>query len=164
MHSDVSGTDAKPELDEGRLIELDDDKNIKQRYDQHDGRHHQPEKQKSDVRRLAAIPCLHKERARLLLADPFVQIEPVYNRLHVLLGRAAETYLLTACQSLAFALANFLAFYGYRRHALAQRVGCDERHGQGEHGCDGRDGCEHHRHEASVEEIYDQEVDHDSWR
>jgi hypothetical protein len=81
-----------------------------------------------------------------------------------LLGRAAETYLLTACKSLAFALANFLAFYGYRLHALAQRVGCDERHGQGEHGCDGRDGCEHHRHEASVEEIYDQEVDHDTWR
>ena len=79
-----------PTLTDGRLIELDDDENIEQRNDQHHDRHHHPEEQEGDIGRLAAVTGLHQQRARLLLADPFVQVELIDDGLHVLLGRSPQ--------------------------------------------------------------------------
>jgi hypothetical protein len=146
-----------------RLIDLAHDKDIEQRDHQHQRRHHQTEEQEGDVGRLAAIAGLHQQRARFLLADPFVEIELLDNLRHVLLGRLAQRDLFAARHPLAFALAHLLAFERDRLHALAERVGRKQRHRQREHGGDGGDGGEHHRGVAGTE-VVDQKIDHDTRR
>jgi len=146
------------------LIKLDDDKNVEQRCDQHDGRHHQPEEQEGDVGCLTTIARLHEQRSRLLLAYPFIQIESIDNRLHVLLGRTAQAYPLAAGEPLALALPDLLALERHRFHALGQRIGGDQRHGQRQHGCGRRDGGEQHRKEMRVLKLCDQQLKHGTFR
>ena len=118
------------------------------------------EEQKGDVGRLAAIAGLHQQRARLLLADPFAQVELVDDGLHVLLRRAAQRDFLAARQPLALALTNLLALDRDRLHALAERVGREQRHREREHGRNRADGREQHRQKLGVAELFDQKVEH----
>jgi hypothetical protein len=123
VHAEIGGREAHTDLDRGRLIDFEEDEDIEQRADQHDGRHHQPEEQEGDVRRLAAVARLHQQRARLLLAHPLVQVELLDDGLHVLLGGAAQHHLLAAREPLALALAHLLPLERHRLHALGERVG-----------------------------------------
>jgi hypothetical protein len=156
VHAEIRGGEAHPDLDHRRLADVEDDEKIEQRDHQHGHRHDHAEEQIGDVGRLAAIPGLHEELARLLLSHPLVEVELVDDGLHVLLGRAAQGDLVAAAgQPFALALADFFPFERDRFHALAQRIGGDERHRQGEHGCNRSNGGEHHCQEARIAQLFD---------
>jgi hypothetical protein len=161
VHAEIGGAYAEPQLDDGGLIELDHEEHVEQGRGQHYGRHHKSEEEEGDVRSMPTVSRLHQQRARLLLADPFVQIEPIDDRLHVLLGGTPQRDPLAANKPLALALANSFAFYGYRLHPLPERVGRNQRHRQGEDGSNGANGCKHHGQKASVEDVCCQKVEHE---
>jgi hypothetical protein len=76
-HAEIGGADRDGDLDQGRLIELDDDEDVEQRQHQHHHRHDHAEEQVGDVRRLPAVARLQQHGMRFLLADPFAEIEVV---------------------------------------------------------------------------------------
>jgi hypothetical protein len=63
--------------------------------------------------------------------------------------------------ALTLALPNLFPLYRDRLHALAERVGRNQRHGQGEDGSNGANGCKHHGQKASVEDVCCQKVEHE---
>ena len=160
VHAEIGGADAEPQLDDGGLIELDHEEHVEQGRGQHYGRHHKSEEEEGDVRSLPTVSRLHQQRARLLLADPFVQIEPIDDRLHVLLGGTPQRDPLAAGKALTLPLPNLFPLYRDRLHPLAKRVGRNQRHRQGEHGRNGANGRKHHGEKASVEDVRYQKIEH----
>ena len=153
QHAEIGGADADAELDQGRLIELDDDENVKQRQQQHGDRHHHAEEQISDIGRVTAIAGLHQQRARRLLADPFREIEVLDNGVHVRFRRLPQRYLVALRHSLALALPDLLALERHGFHARRQRIARQQRHRQRQHRSARRDRREQHGEKLRVDEL-----------
>ena len=153
---------AHAELDHRRLIGLQDDEQVERRDHERGDRRHHAEEQEGHIRRVAAIAGLHQLLARLLLSDPFGQVELVDDALHVLLRRLAQLHLLAARHPLALALTHLLALERHRLEPFVELVAREQRHRQRDDGRHRRNGGEHARHELGIVQLLDQEFDHDT--
>src|SRR4029077_12231249 len=87
LHADIGRANTDTELDRGRLIKFEQDKQVDQGEQKaHDGRHH-PDEKVGNVGSLATIGGLYELEARLFLTNPLAQVELVDDPLDVLLGR-----------------------------------------------------------------------------
>jgi len=81
---------------------------------------------------------------------------PTHRALHVHARRLPQRHFTALRQSLALALAHFLALERDRLHPLAKRVRRNQRHRQRQHGRARRDGGEQHRQRVDIEKLRDQ--------
>ena len=103
---------------------------------------------------------LEQQGVRLLLADPFGQIELLHHPLHVVFGRGAQADLLAARHPFTLALPDLLALDRHALHAPFEIVAGAQRHRQGEHGRRGGNRGKQHGEQLGVVKPVDEKIKH----